>query len=64
MAFKADGEFICEIQFESGPVERPTDISINDDGVLAVTSMKGQVRTSSKFQIVFVRDCKIIVGFI
>ena len=43
MAFKADGEFICEIQFESGPVERPTDISINDDGVLAVTSLKGQV---------------------
>ena len=43
MAFKADGTFICEIQFESGPVERPTDISINDDGVLAVTSLKGQV---------------------
>merc|ERR1711962_259055 len=47
MAFKADGEFICEIQFESGPVERPTDISINDDGVLAVTSLKGQVHLLS-----------------
>jgi hypothetical protein len=44
-AFKSNGEFMCEVQFESGFIERPSDISINDDGLLAVTSLRGQVKT-------------------
>ena len=43
MAFTSGGDFICDVKFESGPVERPSDISINDDGVIAITSLKGQV---------------------
>merc|ERR1719197_1269369 len=43
MTFKADGQFLCEVQFESGIIERPSDISINDDRLLAVTSLNGQV---------------------
>ena len=43
MAFKSNGDFICDVKFESGPIERPSDISINDDGLIAITSLKGQV---------------------
>ena len=43
MGFRANGEFIGDVKFESGPVERPSDISINDDGLIAITSLKGQV---------------------
>ena len=48
MTFKADGQFLCEVQFESGIIERPSDISINDDGLLAVTSLNGQVSLKRK----------------
>ena len=30
------------MQFPEGAVERPTDISINDDGVMAMLSLKGK----------------------
>ena len=46
MAFTSGGDFICDVKFESGAVERPSDISINDDGVIAITSLKGQVSFS------------------
>lgn len=43
MAFAANGDFIGEVKFEQGPVERPSDIAINDEGVVAITSLKGQI---------------------
>jgi len=43
MAFASSGDFIGEVKFEQGPVERPSDIAINDEGVVAITSLKGQI---------------------
>ena len=54
MAFKSNGDFICDVKFESGPIERPSDISINDDGLIAITSLKGQVSSGSKVEILTV----------
>ena len=51
MAFKSNGDFICDVKFESGPIERPSDISINDDGLIAITSLKGQVSLKLKWKI-------------
>ena len=36
---------MCEVQFPDGVIERPSDLSLNDDGILAVTSLRGQVTT-------------------
>jgi len=41
-AFRADGSLMCELQFPEGAIERPSDLSINDDGKMAVVSIKGQ----------------------
>lgn len=43
MAFTKTGEFMCEVQFPDGVVDRPSDLSLNDDGLLAITSLKGKV---------------------
>ena len=34
---------MCEVQFPDGVVDRPSDLSLNDDGLLAITSLKGKV---------------------
>ena len=41
-AFRADGSLMCELQFPEGAIERPSDLSINDDGKMAVVSIRGQ----------------------
>jgi len=41
-AFRADGTFMCDMQFPEGAIQRPSDLTINDDGKLAVVSLTGQ----------------------
>ena len=42
MAFRNDGSFMCEVQFPEGAIQRPSDLSVNDDGKMAVVSLTGQ----------------------
>lgn len=41
-AFRADGSVICELQFPEGAIQRPSDLSVNDDGKMAVVALTGQ----------------------
>jgi len=41
-AFRADGSFMCDLQFPEGAIQRPSDLSVNDDGKMAVVSLTGQ----------------------
>jgi len=41
-AFRSDGSLMCELQFPEGAIQRPSDLSINDDGKMAVVSLTGQ----------------------
>lgn len=41
-AFRADGNVICELQFPEGAIQRPSDLSVNDDGKMAVVALTGQ----------------------
>lgn len=42
MAFRKDGQFLCNLQFPEGAIRRPSDLSVNDDGKMAVVSLTGQ----------------------
>ena len=42
MAFRSDGTFMCNIQFPEGLIKRPSDVSLNDDGKMAITSLSGE----------------------
>merc|ERR1711990_852927 len=41
-AFRSDGTHMCDLQFPEGAIQRPSDLSVNDDGKLAVVSLTGQ----------------------
>jgi len=41
-AFRSDGTRMCDIQFPEGAIQRPSDLSVNDDGKMAVVSLTGQ----------------------
>lgn len=42
-AFRSDGTLMCDVQFPEGAIQRPSDLSVNDDGKMAVVSLTGQV---------------------
>jgi len=41
-AFRADGSFMCDLQFPEGAIQRPSDLAVNDDGKMAVVGLPGQ----------------------
>ena len=40
--FDNQGNFLCCLQFPEGAIQRPSDLSINEEGDLAVVSLTGQ----------------------
>jgi len=42
MAFRANGDYMCSIQFPEGAIQRPSALAINDNNDMSVVSLAGQ----------------------
>ena len=42
MVYRYDGQRLCDMTFPEGVIQRPSDVSINDDGKMAIVSLTGQ----------------------
>ena len=42
MAFRANGDYMCSLQFPEGAIQRPSALAINDNNDMSVVSLAGQ----------------------